>query len=215
MNAPFETFPSLDGIGGVRHGFIGRVEGIDVKAERQIALGRLDAFHAEILANAGLADRVFVTAEQVHGADVAVVDATSSTPIPKVDGIITADARVCLGIYVADCGPVYLCDARRRVVALLHSGRRGTELGIASVAIETMMAEFGCDPADIIAQLGPCIRPPRYDVDFAAAILAQCRAAGVREVHDCGTCTGEHVHRYYSYRMERGRTGRQLAFIAL
>ena len=78
-----------------------------------------------------------------------------------------------------------------------------------------MQREFGSDPARLIVQLGPCIRPPLYEIDFAAAILAQARTAGVRAVHDCGTCTGANVERYYSYRVERGKTGRLLAFLAL
>src|SRR4029453_17316353 len=163
----------------------------------------------------GLGDRVFITAQQVHGAGVAVVDSTTPSPVPRVDGLITADPRVCLGVYVADCGAVFLADPKRRVIGLLHSGGKGTEQGITRVAIDRMVAEFGCDPAQMIVQLGPCIRPPHYEIDFAAEIVRQAREAGVREVHDCGICTGQNVDRYYSYRVEKGRTGRMLAKLAL
>ena len=78
-----------------------------------------------------------------------------------------------------------------------------------------MVKRLGCEPAEIVAQLGPCIRPPHYEVDFAAQIIAQCRAAGVRQVHDCGICTACHPERYYSYRMEQGKTGRMLALLGL
>ena len=210
-----ETFPALTEIAAIRHGFIGRIPGLDVKVERETALARLDEFHVAARERAGLAHRVFITADQVHGNEVAVVDAQSTGPIASADGLITADPRVCLGVHVADCGPVFLVDPSLRVIALLHSGRRGTELGIAAVAIEKMQREFGCEPAHLVVQLGPCIRPPLYETDFAAAILAQARAAGVRAVHDCGICTGANVGRYYSYRVERGKTGRLLAFLAL
>ena len=210
-----ETFPALSEIAVVRHGFIGRVPGLDVKVERETALARLDEFHAAARARAGLGDRVFITAEQVHGTEVAVVDFQTTAPVADADGLITNDPRVCLGIHVADCGPVFLVDPARRVIALLHSGRRGSELGITTAAIGKMQREFGCDPARLIVQLGPCIRPPLYETDFAAAILAQARAAGVRAVHDCGACTGANAGRYYSYRVERGKTGRLLAFLAL
>jgi copper oxidase (laccase) domain-containing protein len=215
MTPLVETFPALLEIPDVRHGFIGRVPGIDVNADREILIARLEKVHAALRAEAGLAGRVFITAEQVHGSEVASVDAQSTASVPKADGLITTDRRVCLGIHVADCGPVYLLDPIRRVIALLHSGRRGTELGIARVAIEKMEREFGCDPASLIVQLGPCIRPPHYETDFAAAILQQCRDAGVKAIHDCGVCTGANLERYYSYRVERGRTGRLLAFLAL
>ena len=213
--APFETFPALRAIAGVRHAFTGRVPGLDVNVDRPLALARLDAHHARVRHEIGLGGRCFVLGEQVHGAAVAVVDARTAEPVPGVDGLITADPRVCLGVYVADCCAVYLVDPERHVVALLHSGRKGSELAIASAAIARMVAEFGCDPARIVAQLSPCIRPPHYEIDFAALICRQGAAAGVREIHDCGTCTATHLDRYYSYRAEKGRTGRMLALLAL
>ena len=140
---------------------------------------------------------------------------TTPVPVLGVDGLITADPRVCLGIYVADCCAVYLVEPERRVIALLHSGRKGSELGITAAAIERMRDEFGCDPAKMIVQLSPCIRPPHYEIDFAALIRRDCAAAGVRQIFDCGTCTGANVDRYYSYRVEKGKTGRMLALLAL
>jgi copper oxidase (laccase) domain-containing protein len=213
--APFETFPALSGIPGVAHAFTGRVPGIDVAMDREAALQRLDAAHSAVRLPLGLDTKHFVRGQQVHGSGVAVVHAQTPSPVAGVDGLITSDSGVCLGVHVADCGPVFLVDPERRVIALLHSGRKGTELGITGVAIERMVREFGCAPAGIIAQLGPCIRPPNYETDFAAAILAQCRAAGVAQVHDCGTCTAAQRERYYSYRAESGRTGRMLALLAL
>lgn len=210
-----ETFPALREIATVRHGFIGRIPGLDVKADREIALARLEEFHVAARERATLGDRVFIATDQVHGSEVAIVDFQTAAPIASADGLITNDPRVCLGVHVADCGPVFLVDPVRHVVALLHSGRKGSELGITTVAIQEMQRAFGSDPADLVVQLGPCIRPPLYEIDFAAAILAQARAAGVRAVHDCGTCTGANIDRYYSYRVERGKTGRLLAFLAL
>jgi hypothetical protein len=212
---PIETFPALEAIAGLRHGFTGRVPGLDVKVDRPLALARLDAFHADARARLGLGEKRFILGEQIHGREVAIVDENTPSPVPFADGVITASAGVCLGCYVADCCAVYLVDPVRRVIALLHSGRKGSELGIASVALEKMRAHFHCDPADIVVQLSPCIRPPNYEIDFAALIVAQCRAAGVRSIFDCGICTAEYPERYYSYRAERGKTGRMLALLAL
>ena len=212
---PVEIFPALAALPGLAHGFTGRIAGLDVKVDRATAVQRLDAFHAAARAGLGLAQKHFVTAEQVHGCAVAIVDENTAAPVPGVDGLITASPAVCLGIHVADCCAVFLADPVRRVIALLHSGRKGSDLGITAVAVEKMRAHFGCDPADLIVQLSPCIRPPFYEVDFAALILAQARAAGVRQIYDSGTCTGAHVDRYYSYRVEHGQTGRMLALLAL
>lgn len=210
-----ETFPALSALPGVVHAFTLRVPGVDVKVDREEALRRLDAVHAEVRRELALDTHVFVTARQVHGAGVAVVDSTTRECVPDVDGLITADAGVCLGIYVADCCAVYLVDPRRRVVALLHAGRKGAELGIAPAAVEHMQKEFGCDPADLVAQLSPCIRPPHFETDFPALIVAQLQRAGVREIHDSGICTASHPERYYSYRRELGRTGRMLALLTV
>ena len=214
---PVEQFEALAGL-PVVHAFLGRVPGVDVRSDRATALDRLDEHHRHARHALGLDERAFVTAEQVHSSIVAALaadDALPAVPVPGADGLVTNRADVCLGIYVADCGPVYLVDLARRVVGLVHSGRKGTELGIATTAVRTMTERFGSVPADIVAVLGPCIRPPWYEMDFAAGIVAQLRAAGVGQVEDCGTCTAADPERYYSYRREKGQTGRMLALLAL
>jgi copper oxidase (laccase) domain-containing protein len=212
---PIEKFPALDAVPEVTHAFLGRIAGLDVKVDRQQALERLDSFHRTAREELGLAERHFLVGEQVHGREIAVVDERTPAPVPGVDGLITASPELCLGVYVADCCAVYLVEPERRVIGLLHSGRKGSELGITTAAIERMRTEFHCDPAKIVVQLSPCIRPPNFEIDFAALIVAQAREAGVTQVHDSGTCTGANLDRYYSYRMERGKTGRMLALLAL
>ena len=80
---------------------------------------------------------------------------------------------------------------------------------------KSMAQHFGSRASDLVVQLSPCIRPPHYEIDFAAEIVRQCRDLGVTAVHDCGVCTACDLKRYYSYRAEKGRTGRMLAFLAL
>jgi copper oxidase (laccase) domain-containing protein len=210
-----EFFPALARVPGVLHGFTRRVPGVDVQVDREVALERLEAVHAQVRCELGMADRAFVTARQVHGNQLAVVDAKTRECVPDVDGLLTADPGVCLGIYVADCCAVYLLDPKRKVAALLHAGRKGSESGIASAAVQTMREQFGCAPSDLIAQLSPCIRPPHFEVDFAAQIVRQLEASGVREIHDGAVCTASAPERYYSYRRELGKTGRMLALLAL
>jgi hypothetical protein len=211
---PYETFPALSAL-PVIHAFSGRVPGLDVQIDREAALRKLSGYHDEIRAEIGAGSHHLVTAEQVHGAGVAVVTAPSPEPVRGVDALVTDSPQVCLGIYVADCGPVWLVDPVRRAIGCVHSGRKGTALGVVPAAIEAMVTSFGCEPSRMIAQLGPCIRPPHYEVDFAAAIVEQCRAAGLRSVFDSGTCTASESGRYYSYRREQGRTGRMIALLAL
>jgi copper oxidase (laccase) domain-containing protein len=221
MHAPVaqsavEFFPSLTEL-SVRHGFIGRVPGIDVATDRAEALSRLDAAHRTLRAGFGFAADSFATAEQLHGAEVAVIDRPLSGErcFDGADGLITNQVGVSLGIYVADCCAVFLIDPMRNCLGLVHSGRKGTELAIVARAIANMREHFGSQPRDLVVQLSPCIRPPHYEVDFAAEIVRQVRAAGVEQVHDSGLCTACHLSRYYSYRAEKARTGRMLALLGL
>lgn len=211
---PFETFPALARL-PVIHAFTGRVPDLNVKIDRAAALRLLEGYHDEIRGHLGIGTRKFITAEQIHGNIVRRVHAGNSGTVPGADGLITDDPSVCLGIYVADCGPIWLVDPVQRAIGCVHSGKKGTEGRIVVNALDEMVSQFGCDRSDIIAQLGPCIRPPHYEVDFAADILRQCRDAGLTSVHDSAACTASDVGRYYSYRSEMGQTGRMLAILAL
>ena len=200
----------------VRHGFTLRVPGIDVAHEKPVALRHLDAVHYQIREALGVADIPFVTAQQVHGNRIAAVTSASEDGcLAACDGLVTDRPNICLGIYVADCCAVYLVDPVQNAIGLVHSGRKGTALAVVPNAIETMREKFRTEPTDLIVQLSPCIRPPDYEVDFAGEIVAQCRSAGVTNIDDAGKCTASEPDRYYSYRAEKGRTGRMLALLAL
>jgi copper oxidase (laccase) domain-containing protein len=212
-----EQFPALNALPRVVHGFTLRVPGIEMSHAKAEALARLDGVHRKVRREHGVADLPFITAQQVHGKDVSLVDSTISGDkcFENCDGLITDQPGVCFGIYVADCCAVYLVDPVRCAIGLVHSGKKGTELGVVPAAIDKMTAQFGSHASDLVVQLSPCIRPPHYEIDFAAEITRQCRDLGVASVHDSGVCTACDLTRYYSYRAEKGRTGRMLAFLAL
>ena len=156
-----------------------------------------------------------VSAEQVHGSGVAKVgEAEVGKVVPEVDALISGEKGLTLVVRVADCGPVWLHCAKTGSIGLVHSGKKGTELGIVPATIRAMVKEFGADPACMLGFLGPCIRPPHYDVNFAEEILSQLRAEGVGEVVDSGLCTASDPERFYSYRREKGTTGRHFAVLA-
>ena len=210
-----ESFPALDAIPGIRAGFTLRVPGLDVCVEREEALGRLGPSQLQARKEAGFEGMTFATAEQVHGSHVAEVSAGSHLPIPNTDGLLTTVPGICLGIYVADCAAVFLADSHARGIALVHSGKKGTELGIAASAVKALCSATGSAPSDIVAQVSPCIRPPFYEIDFASEIVRQLTGLGIGEIHDCGMCTASNPGLYYSYRIEKGRTGRMLAMMAI
>jgi polyphenol oxidase len=210
---PVQRFPALDALAVIQHGFTLRVPGLDVKTDRATALERIAGYHQTVLRSLG--PRTLRIAEQIHSNAVAVVDRASPAKTLGVDALITNDPDVVLGIYVADCCAIYFVDPVRGVIGLAHSGRKGTEQNVAGATLERMVTGFGSTPEDLVVQLSPCIRPPFYEVDFAAHIVAQLQAGGVRRIDDCGENTGADLGRFYSYRVEKGLTGRMLAFLTL
>ena len=214
---PVEYFPALQAVTFCRHAFIDRIPGIDVSPDKAEALKRLDAVHREMRREIGMAEWPLLTAQQIHGDKIAIVDQpfARDQEFAGYDGIITNQKKVALGIHVADCCAIYIVDPKTAAIGLVHSGKKGTERAIVSKAIQQMRKHFGLDPAELIVQLSPCVRPPHYEIDFAAQIVEQCRAAGVKAIHDSGVCTACDVDRYYSYRAEKGKTGRMLALLGL
>jgi purine-nucleoside/S-methyl-5'-thioadenosine phosphorylase / adenosine deaminase len=212
-----EQFPALGALPNVIHGFTLRVADIEMSHDKLEALARLDGVHREIRSTNGLGQAPFITAQQVHGERIGVVAEaiTGEKCFDSCDGLITNQRGVCLGIYVADCCAVYLVDPVRAAIGLVHSGKKGTQLGVVANAIKSMTEHFGSRGSDLVAQLSPCIRPPHYETDFAGEIVRQCRDLGVTALNDGGVCTACDLSRYYSYRAEKGRTGRMLAFLAL
>jgi polyphenol oxidase len=218
-HSPFEQFPALSAVGICRHVFTHRIPGINVSHDKAKVLERLDVAHREIRNVIGIGDWPLFTAEQIHGNNIAVIDSCSRGPVGRefaaCDGIITNQRGIALGIYVADCCAVYLVDPKTSAIGLVHSGRKGTELGVVTNAVLEMADRFGSNPVNMVVQLSPCIRPAHYEVDFAVEIIRQCRTLGVKQIHDSRICTACDLDQYYSYRAEKGKTGRMLAVIVL
>lgn len=216
---PVMTFPVLSGLGPwLRHAFTLRVPGLDVRLDREAALQRLQDGHGRVAQGLGFGMDAVGLAEQVHAAEVAWLgDERLGVAAPGADGLATATVGRALGIHVADCCAVYVVDPVRRAVALLHSGRKGSEQGIVRQGIARLIDHAGSEPKDLVVQLSPCIRPPQYEVDFAAWIRRDARASGVPagQIHDDGICTASELERFYSYRAEKGRTGRMFALLGI
>src|ERR1017187_5100032 len=161
----FERFAALSELPDCRHVFTRRIPGIDVSHDKAEVLRRLDAVHREIRESVGMGDWPLLTAEQVHGDKIEIVDRPieSDRHFAGRDGFITNQRGIALAIYVADCCAVYIVALVTPAIGLVHSGKKGTELAIAAKAIEQMTARFGCESANMIVQLSPCIRPPHYE----------------------------------------------------
>lgn len=174
---------------------------------------------------------------QVHGVDVADLDAPSSSDRPRADAAATGTpGRVCT-VLTADCMPLLLADAKGRRVAIAHAGWRGLAAGV----IENAVASLRTEESNVLAWMGPAIGPEAFEVGpevreaFIATdaraqdafrlhtpgkyladlyVLARQRleALGVRHVHGGGFCTYSDTGRFFSYRREK-QSGRMGAFI--
>ncbi len=183
---------------------------------------------------------------QVHSADAAVGNAPRrpGEDLQKADIILTDRPEVTLYMRFADCVPILLHDRRRGVVALAHAGWLGTVRGAAAAAVRAMVRQYGSEPADILAAIGPSIGPDHYEVDpevvaqirqcfgpgaaqlidlrdgrtyldLWAANRMQLQAEGVDRIEVSSLCTACHLEDWFSHRGEHGRTGRFGALMAL
>jgi YfiH family protein len=203
----------------------------------------VDENRASLMGSLGighLADRI-VTAEQVHGCDVAVVDraADPERQVAGTDGLLTTCADLPLMLFFADCVPVIVVAAGHRTgVGVAHAGWRGAACGVHLAVSERLMRETGCVPQDLRVYIGPHIGPCHYEVgeevlarfertsatiapapgrlDLGAVVTTDLEGIGVPKDRVCHSqvCTAEDTSRFFSHRAE-GLTGRQAAVAAL
>lgn len=162
--------------------------------------------------------------------------------LPECDALITNEPGVGLVIFTADCTPILLHDPVTGAVGAVHAGWRGTAADIAGKTVAAMTREFGCDPANIRAAIGPNIGQCCFATDedvpeamakalgAAAWDVVQCRdgkyyvdlkqmnrrfleRAGVKNVEVSDACTACEHHRFWSHRVTKGLRGSQGAII--
>lgn len=106
------------------------------------------------------------TAWQVHGDGVKVVrtDEDIKNSEERFDALISARERTLVGVKTADCVPILIGDSATKSYAAIHAGWKGTAAGIVSNAVEKLKTEFGADPKNMIAAIGPCATGENYEV---------------------------------------------------
>lgn len=195
--------------------FVTRIPGIPTSTDRNAVIEALTPAHEAALAGVGIAPKLLRRAQQVHGNKVALVgDIGCSYPVESVDGLFCGGkADCCLGIYVADCAAVWIYDPETQSRALVHSGKLGTQQNIVGETLKAMYKILGVRPENCIAVISPCIRPPHYEVDIVSMIKQELTEAGIapENITDSGLDTAADLETFYSYRVEKGNTGRMLA----
>ncbi len=104
-----------------------------------------------------------VTARQIHSDLVRRVDAPPAHPLTG-DALVTDVPGLVLAVKTADCLPVLLVDSKKRAVAAIHAGWRGMLKRIVEKTVGVLRREYGSDPAQLQAAIGPGISACCYAV---------------------------------------------------
>lgn len=176
---PYLEYPLLADTGIVRHGFSTRLGGISEGcfSSMNLSFTRGDEETAvrenfrRIASAIGVRCEDMIFSKQTHTANVRVVMEEDKgmgilrpTTYEDVDGMVTDIPGICLVTFYADCVPLFFVDPVKKAIGLSHSGWRGTVGKIGRATVELMQREFGSDPADIRAAVGPSICQDCYEV---------------------------------------------------
>ena len=216
-----------------------------VKENRKIISGTL-----------GIDYKNLVSAQQVHKDKIAIVRKEDkgkgafkySNAIAESDALITNIPAIPLLMCYADCVPVFILDPVKKAIALIHSGRRGTELELVLKTLFKMKKIFETNPHSCLAAIFPSIGPCCYhmkeenkiddywlneykyngeaiskqnksgrSLDLKKANHLQLIKAGLQEknIFINEICTADHPELFFSYRRDKGNTGRMAAIFML
>jgi YfiH family protein len=140
------------------------------------ASGRADDGWDDVAAAMSVAADRLARLHQVHGADVLVARSPVPARRPPSDIVITDDAAIAVAVQAADCVPLLAADRRTGAVGAGHAGWRGLVARVPDQLIAAMRHEFGTEPADVVAAIGPSIGACCYEV--GADVRGAFRAAG-------------------------------------
>ncbi len=201
----------------------------------------------DIIANAlGIDASRFVLSKQVHKTDI--VDVTeahignglkSENVFESADALVTSVKNIPLVTFYADCVSVFLLDTKKEVIALAHSGWRGTRDRISALTDEYMMKKYGSSPENIIVAIGPSVRQCCYEVgedvaehfdecfvdrqgtkphiNLQGAIVRDLERVGIKRenITDSGICTVCRNDEFYSHRIMGDERGTMAAIAML
>lgn len=254
------TFPQLDDYEELRHLFTTRHGGV---SQGHCATWNFGERHLDtdenILQNFELLGQVMgadtdqmVTSAQTHTTNIRTVTAEDrgkgvvrERDYRDIDGLVTDERNLTIITGHADCNAIFFFDPLKQVIGLAHSGWRGTLAGIGTAMVSKMKTEYGCQPSDIIAGIGPSLcqdcfevdedvalaffdadeayrqfadrRGCKFHIDLKGIIRHDLLAAGLAEgnLSDMELCTKCNKEMFFSHRGHQGRRGLMVAAMML
>lgn len=231
----YARFERLGRVAGLQHAFSTRPN--DVSAREDALASRRDAARRTMAADLGLDPASICYCVQVHETRIAVIDGPPlDRRLEEYDALLTDRTDVALMTFSADCPLVLIYDPRLRVVGMVHASWRCTVVSATLKLVRRMQERFGCEPAALLAGIGPSAGPERYEVqrdvyDAAASLpereqlfprrngrmffdlwtanRMQLLRAGLpaESIEVAGICTMADVDTFYSFRREGAGCG--------
>ena len=231
-------------LGGVSTGYL---DSLNIGMHRGDAPKNVEE-NIRILGNAiGFDPQNLVLTRQIHTDVVRTVTKADCRGLdhhhyPQCDSLITNDPGTALVVFTADCTPILLWDPVTGAVGAAHAGWRGTAADIAGKTVRAMVREFGCNPQNIHAAIGPNIAQCCFETDLDVPLAMidtfgpeakkhirsagqksyvnlkeinalALRRAGVAKIEISRACTMCQHDRFWSHRYTRGQRGSQGAII--
>ena len=175
---PFLTFPKLEEA-GVTHGFSTRLGGVSegIFASMNLSYNRgdekasVDENYRRMGKAIGFTPDQLVFSNQVHDTKIKIVTKEDCGKVMTgMDGLMTDEKGICLVTSYADCVPLFFYDPVKGVVAVSHSGWKGTVNRMGKKTVEKMESVYGSKAEDIIAAIGPSICQKCYEISEDMAI---------------------------------------------
>ena len=173
---------------------------------------------------------------QIHSANIIVVDENSPKLVDNCDSIITRSKNLPLMVMVADCIPILMFDDKQGIIAAIHAGRNSTFLEISKKTAEIFIEKFSSNPEDINVIFGASIQKCCYEVsedlskivensfgkefvetnyiDLQGINKKQLNDLGIKNIEISNICTKCGDKPYFSYRKDK-KTGRFAGIIIL
>ena len=178
------TYSRLENIPFIKHAFStkegGVSEGIfstmNLSFTRGDDIDKVKENYRRFFDAVGFALNNMVMSDQIHETDIMKIDEKKINEINEeskgiedrvcknIDGLITNLPNVPLVTFYADCVPLYFVDTVNKAIGLSHSGWRGTVKGMGIKTVEAMVREYGSNPENIVAVVGPSICQECYEV---------------------------------------------------
>ena len=249
-------FYKISDFDGVRHCFTTKRGGVSTGIYESMNL----RLHSEdkrenvmrnfeiICGGIGINPESLILSNQVHEDNIVNVTRAdcgnglySPNKFKSADGLITDDPEAALVTFYADCVPVLLYDKKKKVIASVHSGWKGTVKRIAQKAVEKFKKDYGSSAEDIYAAIGPSIRLCHFEVgeevadifikefgketveyfggkphvNLQKAVKLQLAEAGITKTDDSGICTYCNSDLLFSHRKTSGKRGNLVAIMQL